>query len=273
MGEKIPNNEVSVVILCGGIGTRLREHTEFIPKPLVEVGGMPILWHVMKIYSYYGFRKFILCLGYKGKLIKEYFMSFQYLSNDFTLNLRSKQQTIFCKNAKLEDWEITFIDTGQKTQTGGRLLRIKDFIDTPYFCMTYGDGVSDVNINEIINHHLKMDKTATLTGINPTSQFGVVEMDEGIAKTFKEKPQLDGIVSGGFFVFDKKIFNYLKSDDDVLEQEPLIKLVHEGNLAVYHHKGFWACMDTQKDVDKLNKIIEENNALWIKWNTKDNNEC
>jgi glucose-1-phosphate cytidylyltransferase len=258
------NEEIPVVVLCGGKGTRLREQTEFIPKPLVEIGGRPILWHIMKIYSHYGFKKFILCLGYKGSLIKEYFMNFEYLSNDFTINLSSKEQKIFCDNAKLEDWEITFVDTGLNTQTGGRLLKVRDHIHTPYFCMTYGDGVSDVNVNNIINHHLSMRKVATLVGINPASQFGIVEIENGLANTFKEKPQLDGMINGGFFVFDKRIFDYIKGDI-ILEQQPLKELVRDRELAVYPHKGFWACMDTQKDVNNLNDLINKNQSPWTVW--------
>jgi glucose-1-phosphate cytidylyltransferase len=263
---RLSNKEIPVVILCGGKGTRLWEHTEFIPKPLVEVGGMPILWHIMKIYSYYGFRKFILCLGYKGRSIKQFFLDFEHLSNDFVLNLRSKEQRSFTHKAQLEDWEILFVDTGLETSTGGRLLKIKDYIQTPYFCMTYGDGVSDVDINSVIDSHLEKGKIATLTGINPSSQFGVIEVDEGLARTFKEKTRLEGMINGGFFVFNKEIFDYIKDDKTILELEPLKRLSENGQLAVHHHQGFWECMDTQKDVDKLNTMIKNNSALWMKWN-------
>tara|TARA_Y100000310_G_C20519506_1_gene732937 strand:- start:39 stop:839 length:801 start_codon:yes stop_codon:yes gene_type:complete len=264
-GNKLPNSEIPVVILCGGKGKRLNEQTEFLPKPLIEIGDMPILWHVMKIYSSYGFRKFILCLGYKGRKIREFFMNFEHLTNDFTLNLRSKEQNVFSDNAKLEDWEITFVDTGLETQTGGRLLKIKDHIKTPYFCLTYGDGVANVNIDELIDFHFKMNKTATLTGINPSSQFGVIETSEGLAKTFKEKPRLEGLVNGGFFVFNKEIFDYISEEKTILEKEPLMRLSKEGQLAVHHHEDFWACMDTQKDVDELAELIEKKEAGWITW--------
>jgi glucose-1-phosphate cytidylyltransferase len=263
--RKLPNCEIPVVILCGGRGTRLPEHTEFIPKPLVEIGGMPILWHIMKIYSHYGFKKFILCLGYKGNKIREFFMNFEYLVNDFTLNLRSKEQKVFHETAKLEDWEITFVDTGQNTGTGGRLLKVEDYIKTPYFCMTYGDGLANVNLNQIVDTHFKMGKIVSLLGINPESQFGVIEIEDGLAKTFKEKPKLEGVINGGFFVFNKKIFDYLDGNSSILEKEPLKKLSIEKEIAVHYHSGFWKCLDTQKDVDLLNSMIYNSHPPWKIW--------
>jgi len=233
---------MKVVILCGGMGTRLKEETEFKPKPLVEVGNMPILWHIMKTYAHYGFKEFILCLGYKGNKIKEYFLNFEELANDFTLNLRSKESRIMHhQSEKLEDWTIHFVDTGLKTQTGGRIARIKDLIgkDEDFF-LTYGDGVSNINIKEIYKFHKKKGKTLTLTAVSPSSSFGIIEIKDNLITSFKEKPKLKGRINGGFFVCNKKIFDYINKDEScVFEEEPLKKMTKDKEIAAFEFDGFW----------------------------------
>ena len=257
--------KMKVVILCGGTGTRMREETEFKPKPLVPIGKMPVLWHIMKIYSHYGFKDFVLCLGYKGEMIKEYFLNFEEMTNDFTLNLRSKKEKVTHHDkAHLEDWNITFADTGLETNTGGRVKGIEHLIDGDEFFLTYGDGLSNVNIMKLLDYHRSKKKVGTLTAIHPTSPFGIIEVSNGIAKSFKEKPRLEGLINGGFFIFNKKIFDYLE-ENSVLEEEPLRKLTDERRLAVYEHTDFWQCMDTFKDVERLNKMWREGDTPWKVW--------
>lgn len=259
------DKKMKVVILCGGMGTRMREETEFKPKPLVPIGRMPVLWHIMKIYSHYGFRDFILCLGYKGEMIKEYFLNFEEMTNDFTLNLRSKKEKVTHHNKeRLEDWNITFVDTGFETNTGGRVKGIEHLVDGDEFFLTYGDGLSNVNISKLLDYHRSKKKVGTLTAINPTSPFGIIEVANGIAKSFKEKPRLEGLINGGFFVFNKKIFDYLE-ENSILEEEPLKRLTAEKGLAVYEHNDFWQCMDTFKDVERLNKMWREGDTPWKVW--------
>lgn len=257
---------MKTVILCGGKGLRLLGQTEFIPKPLAEIGGMPILWHIMKIYSHFGHMDFILCLGYKGKMIKEYFLNFEYLCNNFTMNLENGKRRIehLCKE-KLENWNITFIDTGLDTNTGGRLKRIEKYIEGDNFFVTYGDGVASIDINKLLDFHTKKGRIATLTGIHPMSQFGVLEAENGMVKTFKEKPRLDGTINGGFFVFKREIFDYLSGDSAILEEEPLRQLTKKGQLAVYEHTDFWKSMETFKDVEFLNKIWNSGRVPWRLW--------
>lgn len=253
-----------VLILCGGMGTRLREETEYKPKPLVEIGGMPILWHIMKLYAHCGCRDFVLALGYKGAMIKEYFLNFEWMSNDFTLDLRSKQERVtYCAHTP-EDWAITFADTGLRTPTGGRVSRARRYLDGEYFFATYGDGIADVDLNELLAFHRRRGRIATLTGVHPSSPFGILEEKDGVVSSFKEKPHLAGMINGGFFVFDRRIFDYL-DDEAVLEEEPLRRLAADGQLAVYHHRGFWACMDTYKDVERLNAMWEEGRRPWQVW--------
>jgi glucose-1-phosphate cytidylyltransferase len=224
---------------------------------------MPILWHIMKIYGHHGFRRFILCLGYKGHLIKEFFLNYPWMANDVTLELKSHKQTIHPTHPT-EDWEITFAETGPKTNTGGRLLRVQDYVKGDDFCLTYGDGVSNVDLKSLVAFHKAKKKTATLTGVHPASGFGILESKDGLAHSFKEKPRLEGLVNGGFFVFRKKIFDYL-SDDAVLEEEPLRKLTAEGQLAVHEHRDFWMCMDTAKDVERLNAMWSAGERPWAVW--------
>lgn len=260
---------MKVVILCGGQGTRLREETEYRPKPLVPVGEMPILWHIMKTYSFYGFKEFVLCLGYKGDMIKDYFLKFEELSNDFTLNLRSKDDRIIHHHkATLEDWKITFVNTGQKTQTGSRVAKTKEYIgEDKDFLLTYGDGVANIDIKALLEFHKDHGKIATMTGVRPPSRFGEIATDDNKVINFNEKPSVsEGFINGGFFVFKKELFNYLSEDENcILERSPLETLVKEGQLMMRPHKDFWHCMDTYRDNLLLNEMWENEQAPWKIW--------
>ncbi|MBP7088330.1 MAG: glucose-1-phosphate cytidylyltransferase [Candidatus Omnitrophica bacterium] len=256
-----------VVILCGGRGTRLREETEIRPKPLVEIGARPILWHIMKIYAYYGYNDFILCLGYKGSMIKEYFYHYHLLMNDFTVKLDSKREVIFHNQSDEINWNVTLIDTGLNTFKGARIKKIEKYIDTDLFLLTYGDGVADINIKEIVNYHKKQGKIATLTGVRPPSRFGDLIAKEGKVLSFTEKPQASGgLINGGFFIFNKKIFDYLTNDEDCdFEKGALERLAREGELSVYEHKGSWECMDTYRETEHLNELWDNKKAFWKVW--------
>ena len=256
---------MKTVILCGGRGIRLNEETEFKPKPLVEIGGMPILWHIMKHYSHYGHNEFILPLGYKGEAIKEYFLKLKENSQDFVLNLANNEKEFLDEQKSLEG-KIYFINTGLNSMTGSRVSQIKKYIEEEDFFLTYGDGVSDVNINNLYEHYKKSKAILTLTGSVPSSQFGIIESDNGIVTTFKEKPIVDcDNINGGFMVCNKKIFDYLSNNENcILEKEPMARLVNDKKLGVYSHKGFWHCMDTQRDVNELNKLWHEG-APWKIW--------
>jgi glucose-1-phosphate cytidylyltransferase len=255
---------VKVLILCGGMGTRLREETEYKPKPLVEIGGMPILWHIMKHFSQAGFNDFVLALGYKGNMIKEYFLNFEWMSNDFTLNLRAREEKMLCTAHNLEDWHITFADTGLDTLTGGRVLRCRKYLEGGPFFTVYGDGLSNVDLEALLAFHRDHGRIATLTGVHPSSPFGVIESQGGVVSSFKEKPRLDGVINGGFSVFDQRIFDYIR-EADALEETPLRRLAAEGQLAVYEHAAFWACMDTFKDVERLNAMWDRGERPWKTW--------
>jgi glucose-1-phosphate cytidylyltransferase len=259
------SGKMHVVILCGGMGTRMKEETEFRPKPLVEIGGMPIIWHIMKIYSHYGFNDFILPLGYKGEMIKDYFVNYEWMSNNFTLNIRSRDKLFYYKR-KLEDWNITFVETGIRTNTGGRVKKVESYIKGDEFMMTYGDGVSDIDIPRLLDFHRSKNVIATLTGVHPMSSYGVLDVEEnGLVRSFKEKPSVEGWINAGFFVFNKKVFDYL-DDNVVLEDEPLSNLAGDRQLAVYHHGGFWKSMDTHKDQQLLNKLWNETHSpQWKIW--------
>ena len=259
---------MKVVILCGGQGTRLREETEYKPKPLVSIGGRPILWHIMKMFSHYGFNDFVLCLGYKAEVIKDYFLKFEELTNDFTLNLRSKEErVIHHKGAMLEDWNITFVDTGLNTQTGGRVSRVKSFLekDAPFF-LTYGDGIADIDIPKLLEFHKQEGRIGTVTGVRPPSRFGELLSEGNKVISFEEKPNTsEGHINGGFFVFDPKIFSYLSDDENcILERTPLEKLVSDGELSIRPHDKFWHCMDTYRDFLLLEELWK-NGAPWKVW--------
>lgn len=260
---------MKVVILCGGKGTRLREETEYKPKPLVTVGGRPLLWHIMKTYSHYGFREFVLCLGYKGEMIREYFLKFEELANDCTLTLRRNGTERIVHHApnNLEDWSITFVDTGQETMTGSRIARIRSHLNpTEPFLWTYGDGVSDVDLGKLVAFHAEHGKIATITGMHQNSRFGILEIDGDRVTSFSEKPQLEGYINGGYGVLSPKIFDYLNPDGDtVLEQTPLKTLAQQGQLGVYRHEGFFFAVDTYKDYEELNRLWERGERPWVVW--------
>jgi glucose-1-phosphate cytidylyltransferase len=262
---------MKAVILCGGKGTRLKEETEYKPKPLVEIGGKPILWHIMKIYSSQGIKEFVLCLGYKGNLIKDYFLKLEEMSNDFVLDLK-KNKIYHMSDEDELDVTIHFVNTGEDSMTGARIARIKKYVESDEdFFVTYGDGVADIDLCKSYEFHKRNNKIATLTAIHPPYKFGLVHIEGDIIKRFDEKPDMKDWVNGGFMVFNKKIFNYLSTDSKcILEQEPLKKLASDGELTGFKHEGFWKCMDTQKDVDEFNKILQENptGAPWEIWKKK-----
>lgn len=258
---------MKVVILCGGLGTRLREETEFRPKSMVNIGDRPILWHIMKIYAAYGIKEFVLCLGYKGEMIKEYFYNYEVLNNDFTIELGDKKNVKIHSNHTENGWQITLADTGDKALKGGRLKHVEKYIDGDLFMTTYGDGVADVDIQSLLTFHQSHGKLATVTGINPASHFGELKIKSDQVERFSEKPKNgSGLINGGFFVFDKRIFDYLSTDDNCdLEIGALEKIASEGQLMVYKHTGFWACMDTFRDMEYLNKLWTEGKAEWKVW--------
>lgn len=256
--------KMKVVILCGGLGTRLREQTEYMPKPLVSVGNRPILWHIMKIYQSFGYEDFICCLGYKGEMIKQFFLNYRFMRNDFTINLghNSSRQL---NNAQKEEWAVTLADTGAETNTGGRIKKIEPYIDGDTFMLTYGDGLADIDINGLLEFHARSGKIATVTGVHPPSRFGIIETDrDGIAQSFREKPYTEEKISGGFFVLNRKVFSYL-DENCIFEREPMEQLVRERELAVYEHKGFWYCMDTYRDYLELNRMWKEGRPAWKIW--------
>jgi glucose-1-phosphate cytidylyltransferase len=258
---------MKVAILCGGKGTRLQERTESIPKPLIEIGGMPILWHIMKIYAHFGFNDFVLLLGYKGNKIKEYFVEAEaWRRNDFTLTTEpGSAPRIECHQPEAEDWRITFVDTGLETNTGGRIKRAQRYLDGSTFMVTYGDGVADIDLHALLDCHQQHGRLATVTAVRPLSQFGILRIDEsGAVREFVEKPRMQDCVNGGFFVFEPDVFEYL-DEDSVLEREPLEHLARDGQIMAYGHSGFWNCMDTYKDAVALDNLWNSKQARWKLW--------
>lgn len=257
---------MKVVILCGGQGMRLREETEYRPKPLLEIGGRPILWHIMKIYAQAGFRDFVLCLGYRGQMIKEYFLNYEAMNNDFTVCL-GRQQRIAYHNAHAEqDFNVTMADTGLETMTGGRVGIVKKYIDDDNFMVTYGDGVADLDIRAVFDFHMSHGRVATVTSVRPTSRFGILDLsDKGEVRGFVEKPQLDGWANAGFLVFNRRIFDYLSGENCILEREPLERLAREGELMAYRHEGFFYAMDTYREYLYLNDLWTSGRAPWRIW--------
>lgn len=259
---------MKVVILCGGKGTRLREETEYRPKPMVEIGGRPILWHIMKTYASHGFNEFVLCLGYKGNMIKDYFLNYEAMNNDFTISLGDHNNIDIHNNHDENKWMVTLINTGEDAQTGARVKRIEKYVDSDTFMLTYGDGVSNVNIGDLAKFHRSHGKIATMTGVRPSSRFGelVLDGDNRVLK-FNEKPEaMEGLVNGGYFVLDREIFDYLCSDDDcIFEKAPLERLASDGHLVVYPHHGFWQCMDTYREMELLNSLWKTSMAPWRVW--------
>ncbi len=251
-----------VVILCGGRGTRLGPETDVLPKPLVRVGSRPILWHIMAHYASYGLKQFVLCLGYKGEVIRDYFLTYHLHNHDFTLHLNGGRPRVVSHNPEVIDWQVTCADTGLAAQTGARIRRVAKYVQSPYFFCTYGDGVSDVDLDALLQFHRAHGRIATVTGVHPPARFGEFEIEDDVRVTrFVEKayptPRVRvGYVNGGFFVFNRSVFDYLSADDDcVLEQEPLRRLAADDELRVFKHDGFWQCMDTPKDRDTLDAIL------------------
>ena len=256
--------ETKVVIFAGGLGTRLKEETEFRPKPMIKIGNKPIIWHIMGIYSKYGYNNFVVAAGYKIELLKEYFLNFVSMNNDFSIDLKSNKIELLSNNN--EDFKVSVIDTGIDTMTGGRLKRLKKIIGNDRFMATYGDGVADINIKELMQFHEKHKKYGTVTGVHPSSRWGELNIKENLVIDFKEKPQVkESYINGGFFVFESEVFDYIDGDSTCLEKEPLEKLSEEGHLAIYRHDGFWKCMDTYKDMEELNQLWKSNKAKWKVW--------
>jgi glucose-1-phosphate cytidylyltransferase len=255
---------VKTVILCGGLGTRLREQTEFRPKPMVEVGGKPILWHIMKLFAHYDMTDFVVCVGYKGEVIKEYFLDYEARNNDFTIKLGASHEIEFHDQHLESDWQVTVADTGHETQTGGRVKQVQRYIGNERFMVTYGDGLADIDISKLLTFHASHGKAATLTTVQPLSRFGVLELESGgTVANFREKPQVDGWINAGFFVFEPRVFEYL-DDDSVLEQAPLKALAKDGELMAYRHDGFWQPMDTYRESALLNDLWAHG-APWKAW--------
>lgn len=258
---------MKVVILCGGIGTRIKEETEFKPKPMVTIGNRPLLWHIMKIYASYGYSDFILCLGFKEEIIKEYYYQYEIMTNDFQVTLGKKNDIKIFHNHDENGWKVTLASTGEKALKGARVKRVERYIDSENFMVTYGDGVADININNLVDFHNSHGKIATLTGVKPLSRFGELQVEGKNVRAFIEKPQSAGsLINGGFFVFRKGIFDYLKDEDNCdLEYGVLEKLAINNQLMVYRHDGFWACMDTYRDMEYLNRCWSQGKASWKIW--------
>lgn len=256
---------MKVAILCGGLGTRLREETEFKPKPMVEIGGRPILWHIMKGYASYGFNDFVLCLGYKGDIIRDYFYNYEVRNCDGTVTLGSRKLEVHNNHAE-SGWRVTLAETGERTLTGGRLKRVARYLDGDQFMVTYGDGVADVDINALLAYHKDHRKLGTVTAVHPMSRFGELSVDNGMVHVFREKPQVhEGWINGGFFVFQREVLDLIVGDDASLEQSLLVKLTSLKELAVYQHSGFWQCMDTYREMELLNDLWRTDNAPWAVW--------
>ena len=261
--------QIPTIILCGGLGTRLREETEYRPKPMVPIGGKPILWHIMKIFSKFGHTDFILPLGYKGNMIKEYFYHYHLMSQDVRIRLGNHHAVSFLPGDahETDDWTITLVDTGESTLKGGRLKRVEKYLSGKEVMVTYGDGVADIDLNKLLTFHRSHGKIATVTGISPASQFGELHINDNRVEHFKEKPSAsDHYVSGGFYVFNRAFFNRLNENETCdLETGPLEELATEGELMVYKHPGTWACMDTIRDTEYLNRLWDSNKAFWKIW--------
>jgi glucose-1-phosphate cytidylyltransferase len=256
---------LKTVILAGGLGTRISEESHLRPKPMIEVGGRPMLWHIMKLYSHYGLNDFVICAGYRGYMIKEYFANYVLHASDVTVDLRANSITYHRGDA--EPWRITIVDTGENTMTGGRLKRIADHLDpVEPFCMTYGDGLADIDISGLIAFHNKMRVEATVTAVHPPGRFGSLDVQDGMAKTFSEKPPGDGgMINGGFFVLNPSVIDRIDDDTTFWEKAPMEGLAREGQLAAYEHSGFWQAMDTLRDKQLLERLWAEGNPPWKVW--------
>jgi len=256
---------MKAVILAGGLGTRISEETDLKPKPMISIGGMPILWHIMKMYSHHGINDFIVCCGYKGYVIKEYFANYFLHMSDVTFNMSENRMIVH--NQKVEPWKVTLVDTGEDTMTGGRLKRVASYLqEEEIFCLTYGDGLSDVNITDVIAFHRAQQVKATVTAVLPPGRFGALDVAGNRVKSFREKPQGDGAnVNGGFFVLSKKVIDYISGDRTIWERGPIEKLAKEGELAAYQHGGFWQPMDTLRDKLRLEDLWQSGKAPWKVW--------
>ncbi|HEV2696319.1 MAG TPA: sugar phosphate nucleotidyltransferase [Verrucomicrobiae bacterium] len=267
MNQRLKTKDIPVFILCGGLGTRLKEETEFRPKPMVPIGEHPILWHVMTIYAKHGFRRFVLCLGFKADVVKDYFSNFHLHNNDCTIALKSNKITVHEARVDL-DWDVTLAFTGEKNMTGSRVAQAarKYLGDAKHFAVTYGDGLTDANLAMEFSHHLSGKKTGTVLGVNPPSRFGEIKIEGERVVEFSEKPDLENHwINGGYFFFQRSFLKYLSEDEGcVLEREPLVQLARDGELNIHQHRGFWACMDTQRDREQLTKLAESGNPPWLK---------
>lgn len=257
---------MKVVILCGGFGTRLREGSESLPKPMVRIGSKPILWHIMKTYAHFGFKDFIICLGYKGEAIKDFFLNYRPRNSDFSVELGTGHVELHGRKDEV-DWRVTLVDTGLNAMTGARVKRVEQYIDGDRFMLTYGDGVTDLNIPDLVGSHEIQGKIGTVTAVTHPSSYGDLIVDAGKVVQFHEKPEASGsLINGGFFVFQREFLKYLSSDEDcVLEREPLERLAQDGELAAYSHQGYWHCMDTYRDMIELNKQWDSGNPPWRVW--------
>ena len=258
---------MKVVILAGGYGTRISEESQFKPKPMIEIGGKPILWHIMKVYSYYGFNEFIICAGYKQNIIKEWFADYFLRCSDVTFDYSSGKNEMIIHNTVIEPWKVTIVDTGYSTMTGGRIKRIEPYVGNDTFMMTYGDGVCDVDIQKLLEFHKANGKTATLTAVLLEQQKGILDIAENNSvRAFREKSLSDGaLINAGYMVFEPEIFRYIDGDETILEREPLEKLAEKGQLMSYTHKGFWQCMDNAREKQLLESMWDEGKAPWKKW--------
>jgi glucose-1-phosphate cytidylyltransferase len=261
-----------VVLLCGGQGTRMREETEFRPKPMVEVGGRPLLWHIMKLYASHGLHDFVLCLGYRGAMIKQYFLDYRGHNSDLTVDLLSGD--VAYEGSQVEDWRVTLVDTGELSMTGSRVKRVERHLEGDLFLCTYGDGLADVDISDLIAFHRSHGRLATVTGVNPPSRFGELVRNGALVDRFAEKPAGSGLINGGFFVFDRAVLERLSFDPScVLEREPLEQLAADRQLCVYQHDGFWQCADTIRDVDHLRSLWASGEAPWRVWDDRVRDEA
>lgn len=257
---------MKAVLLAGGLGTRMREETEFRPKPMVEIGGRPVLWHIMKLLGQQGLEEFIVCAGYKNEIIKNYFLNYLAFNQDFTVKLGDSSHIDYHGAHDESDWSVTVADTGATTMTGGRIRRIKPFVDGERFLCTYGDGVADIDLAALLEFHNSHGRIATMTAVKPQSRFGVIDIaEDGTVHRFKEKPQMDGWINIGFFIFEPGIFDYLDDDATVLEQTPLARLAKDGQIAAYQHTGFWQPMDTYRESELLNELWASGKAPWHNW--------
>jgi glucose-1-phosphate cytidylyltransferase len=270
LGLVVEGNRMKTMILCGGAGTRMREETEFRPKPMVDVGGRPILWHIMKYYSHFGYSDFILCLGYRANMIKEYFLNYEAMNNDFRLRLGGSREIQYLSHHPEDDFTVTLSDTGVETMTGARVKRAAVYLDSDHFMVTYGDGLSDVNLNKLVEFHLSHGKLATITSVRPISRFGVLELGDSCkVRSFAEKPAAPGWINSGHMVFHRDALAYFDAAPDcIMERAPMERLVRDGQLMAYQHEGFFFAMDTYREYAELNALWAHGQAPWKVWDDR-----